>query len=393
MAKEEGEEKDTGKPVLRGGAGQADLPAEQMVMLLSKYADTYIDGLRFRSVCSSWRGEAEIPRESLSFPLLGLYDHTKTYYNDIIPDMCAYNRRVFFVHDSSHKETTCWPCKPRGWFVEIDGSSPRKIRWVLPKPGPREFNILEHRVSLLHEHYYDGRELTLREKTEKGYSLHLISTEKVAVIPTSKGLVALLIHDHRKNLALFKHGEAKWSPLDVVGDSGGDYTDIVTYKGHFYALQIRQNRNRVVEIDSMGNVTAFENPPVTNINNQKPSMEDRMLVASGVGLLLLRKYYLNRYNTNHEAVDQRTKILFKVYKLDAVLHEWVELNSLGDLTVLQFQTLAFAAPAKDLPGFDGNCIYFLKHEIFHKSSTIPVHPAPYKLKDGGWLEIESKFRV
>lgn len=157
---------------------------------------------------------------------------------------------------------------------------------------------------------------------------------------------------------ILKPGSQKWTWIE------GHYLDLrdfITYKGKFYT--VNQN-GRLIAFDEFGNMVEVASRiiPRDDIYDGKfkffhggTSECDNFtftLIESFGDLFLLYKYDI-------EFLEQVGK--FKIYKLDAEEHKWVEITSLDDRTLFLGQEGIFTLSAADVElmgfGCKGICIY------------------------------------
>lgn len=161
-------------------------------------------------------------------------------------------------------------------------------------------------------------------------------------------------------LALFKFSDNAWS---IIDDMPSPYDDLILYRNDFYA------------VDGTGRcVVVGENLRVTEIADAVFGGDKKYLVESNGELLLVDRYlsigsddqpfYYHRVQENEVYVPNDdtfvidTTVQFKVYKLDWVGKNWVEVKSLGGSMLFLGDNCSFSANACDFDGMRGDCIYF-----------------------------------
>lgn len=171
--------------------------------------------------------------------------------------------------------------------------------------------------------------------------------------------VIMTIHVSGK-LALFRFRDNAWS---IIDDMPSPYDDLILYKGDFYAA------------DGTGRtVVVGESLRVTEIADAVFGGDKKYLVELDGELLLVDRYlsigsddhpfYYHHIQENEvyapsdDNYVNDTTVQFKVYKLDWVGKNWVEVKSLGDSMLFLGDNCSFAAKACDFDGTTGSCIYF-----------------------------------
>ncbi|XVF68004.1 hypothetical protein PTKIN_Ptkin10aG0167800 [Pterospermum kingtungense] len=296
---------------------------------ISKRLHSPLDVTRFRSVCSTWRSAATFPeRHHLAprFPCGGWTNSSGDYYFTLL------KRTVFLIQT---KPST-------SWIVKIEyAHDPNKIQFFNPLSGfsrlydfPEGFNLLDFRVLELGEEYVIGNSILADSNSHMG---------KVALScsdSNANDFVLLSISDYR-NLAMFKPGNQGWTIIhqDTLCRY---YDDVIFYKGNFYAVDDKDG-TLVVGLDSKTSVIGA------------PAYGDRKYLLESKGELFLVAMYTCSVVKKHSLV-WRGK--FRVFKLDEVGKEWIEVKNLGDRVLFVGRYYAFTASAKDLSVCRGNYIVF-----------------------------------
>ncbi|XVF67996.1 hypothetical protein PTKIN_Ptkin10aG0167000 [Pterospermum kingtungense] len=150
--------------------------------------------------------------------------------------------------------------------------------------------------------------------------------------------VLLSISDYG-DLEMFKSSDQRWTPI-FQDTSSSYYDDVVFYKENFYAVDIR-GKILVVGLDSKISVVG---EPI-----EDPSYDGRRkyLVESKGELFLIAMYWSLVIGGP------------RVFKLDEVSKEWIEVNNLNDRELFIGNGCAFAATAEDLFVWRGNYIVFV----------------------------------
>ncbi|KAF2287950.1 hypothetical protein GH714_003427 [Hevea brasiliensis] len=338
---------------------------------ISKCLDTSIDLLRFRSVCTSWRCSVSpkprrlsgtfriLPNDGISRTSFGFYLSRRTVFLIRLPD--------------SHNQAA-----PKGWLVKIEEDIPDRKRLLnplsryklnsLPSNFPRVLNLLNLRICQL------GQEYVLHHVNYKPNSSSFsdagnLYMEKVVMIwlNCESDFMLLTIHVSGK-LALFRSGDRRWT---IIKDMPSPYDDVIVYKGNFYAVD---NTGRTVVVGLNTELSLTANPVFGG---------DKKYLVESDGELLLVDMYLS-IDTEEESLSfgeeylehlaqymsERT-VRFRVYKLDEEAKSWIEVKSLGDRVLFLGDDSTFSAPASDLSGCKGNCIFFVDN-FFYSRDECPT---------------------
>ncbi|KAK6240708.1 F-box domain - like 10 [Theobroma cacao] len=345
-------------------ADWTQLPKE-LLDLISKSLDKSFDVSRFRSVCSTWRSSVTSPKRhrlAPRFPVLpddgGISDTSFGF--------CLSKRIVFLL---GSPETNIQADSSASWVIKIEEDVPNnRIQLLnplsrsrfdsLPYNFPKPLNLLDFRVFEL------GEEYVLHYLNYHSYlgDVGNLYMEKVVVSCLDNNVndfFLLTIHVSGK-LAMFKSSEKKWT---IIEDMPSPYDDVILYKGNFYAVD---NTGRTVHV-GMDFETSVVGMPVFG-------GDKKFLVESKGELLLVDMYlsfeaeegscswtglgFVEEYFENLAIYMNERTVRFKVFQLDEVGKEWVEVKNLDDRVLFLGDDFTFSASAKDLSVCRGNCIIF-----------------------------------
>ncbi|OIV93556.1 hypothetical protein TanjilG_04788 [Lupinus angustifolius] len=314
---------------------------------IGKYLDKHIDILRFRSVCESWRSSiSPIHLNSLSFPL--------QIPHPINSSIDAYlNQATLYLVEPTHSSSN-FQSFSKGYLIKVEESKNHPFRLVSPisdrkinnhvSVSPMVLNLLEYRVFELCKSY--------NVHSNGG---HYVSVNKVVFFPNSTWIniensVACCVFREGK-LGLMKHGYEKWK---LVDENNFYYDDVIVFKGQFY---VTDKWGTISWIDTCSLKLIQYSPPLCGFGNKKH------LVESCGSVYVVDRYYESGPRTrrrnhvehpNHDAAVE----CFKVYKLDEEWGKWVDVKNLGDRVFILGNSCNFSVSAKDVIGYEGNCIYF-----------------------------------
>lgn len=145
----------------------------------------------------------------------------------------------------------------------------------------------------------------------------------------------------------------------IFGSNETHYDDIVVYQGQYYV------------VDNLGIVSWINNKSMNLVQYYPPLYgcgQLKNLIESD-GHLYVVDSYLDSERWRRPAwqdleidrVDRECmRMDMKVYMFDEELGTWVNVESLGNRVFVLGSECCFAFCAKDLPGWDGNCIYFME---------------------------------
>ncbi|XP_039049725.1 F-box protein SKIP23-like [Hibiscus syriacus] len=346
-------------------ADWTQLPGE-LLYLISKRLHTSFDVNRFRSICSTWRSTVTSPKRhrlAPRFPVLPDEGGMANTSNGF-----SLSKRIIFLlrlpkFNPETDRSTSWVVK-----IEEDGPNNRvqllnplsRSRFdSLPENFPKFFNLLEFSIVELGEEYVLHYLNHLSYLGDTG-NLYM---EKVVIScfdnNPNNGFVLLTIHVSGK-LAMFKTSDKKWT---IIQDMSSPYDDVILYEGNFYAVD-NNGRTVLVGLDFETSEAAM---PVFG-------GDKKFLVGSKGELLLVDKYlsieapegscswagldFVEEYFENIAFYMNERTVRFKVFKLDEVGKQWVDVKNLDDRVLFLGDDCSFSASVEDLNVCRGNCIIF-----------------------------------
>ncbi|KAK7250802.1 hypothetical protein RIF29_33496 [Crotalaria pallida] len=366
---------------------------------IGKYLDNRIEILRFRSVCKSWR--SSLPNSpsssSSSSPLTIPHPFIPNYINP-----CFLNLTTIYLLQPTHPSS---PSSSNGFLIKVSESenppsyllspiSGRRVLWMIrdryhhpvhpqilrrrdlgalsPPPVSVVWNLLDYRVFEVSKSY--SIRSGFSSDVSKVVFFHNSGWRHVEEEEDSS--VACCVFKEGR-LGLMKHGDEKWS-WSLLDDKNFYCDDVIVFKGQFYVT------------DKWGTISWFDissyklvqySPPLCGFGNKKH------LVESCGSLYVVDRYYVSEPSTTKwryvNGVNTRVAPVecFKVYKLDEELGTWVNVNDLGDRVFILGNNCNFSISAKDVRGYQGNCIYF--NDLFDS-----IYVRMYNLQDASIITIE-----
>ncbi|XP_059292976.1 putative F-box protein At5g60060 [Lycium ferocissimum] len=334
----------------------SDLPKE-LVKRISKGLDTYIDVLRLRAVCTTWRSSIPPFKNSPSLPLKLqvpiLPEYTSPYGRN--PDFYLIESTVYLFQplDDGGTSVNNNPSSSRGWLVKIMQTVDGKLRLVnplnhktiqvLPEDVPNKvLNLLDFRVFQVcksyHVQYVDRSRPCFDEDHDVGHlvsKILLMSTNYACSSTRANHYFSLMAIHSWGQLCYFKSGDEKWTKLK---DRSCEIDDIIVYKGDFCAV----NRyGETTKFDSLLNETK-----VASRLHNTGGKKYRLVESSGQLFLVDMSSWLDTINE------------IKLYRLDEQQHEWTIVHTLGDRIFFAGDDCCFSVSAKDFGDCRGNCIYY-----------------------------------
>ncbi|PIA32862.1 hypothetical protein AQUCO_04300059v1 [Aquilegia coerulea] len=327
--------------------------------LSSSSSSSWIDLIRFRSVCSSWRSSLT-SYPPYCFPnKISINPSNPTNGLLYSGNFTLSKRIILHLNLPNHSN---------GWIIKLEQDNSKLFHLLnplselkiqsLPSNFPKVFNFMDLRIVEL------GQEYVLRyaDKWPIGFGGDLYR-EKVVFSSNSPwsndDYVIMTIHVSGK-LALFRLKDSMWT---IIEEMPNPYDDVIYYKGKFYA------------VDGMGRaVVVGPSLTVTLVAYAVYGGDKKYLVELDGELLLVDRYlsigsddypiYHSQiqdyeiYVPNDDTYIVDTTVQFKVFKLDQLKKEWVEVKDLGDRMLFLGDNCSFSALASDFIGSKGNCIYF-----------------------------------
>ncbi|KAL4020273.1 hypothetical protein IC575_019044 [Cucumis melo] len=344
----------------------SDLPPE-LWPIIGKRLDTYIDVLRFRSVCRSWR--ASLPPFNAVSPLLPLDLPSPVFAADHLTDAFLIRRIIYRLSPLDHHKTfssassstSSSYCAAEGWLAKVESTKLGKMRFLHPlstRYAKCNSDLFRKEVNLLDFGIYE---------VAKSYTLGYTNGSpvpritKVVMFPDSpwidvKKCTILAVYAGGK-LGFAKHGDDKWTLID---HRNFHYDDVIVYKGQFYAVD---RWGTVFWIDSSMRLVQFS-PPLCGFGNQKHLVEcngelyvvDRFLDKEP---LLWNADIFHIHWLNNLIEDSPPKVIdFKLHRLDQEWGRWVEVKNLGNQSFILGNDCCFSVSTPNFEGLKGSCIYF-----------------------------------
>ncbi|KAJ6346252.1 hypothetical protein OIU78_008812 [Salix suchowensis] len=223
---------------------------------------------------------------------------------------------------------------PQGWLVKVEDL----------------LDLMNLRIREL-GHEYVLQHVSSSSFTDAG-NLYM---EKVVMIwlNCETEFVLLTIHVSGR-LAMFKSGDKRWT---IINEMPSPFDDVFVYKGRFYAVD-DTGRTVVVALDT--DLGLVGNPIFGG---------DKKYLVESKGDLLLVDMYLTMDSDEGLSIDddiveylvqymsERT-VQIKVFKLNEEGKSWIEVKNLEDQVLFIGDDSTFSAPASDLSGCKGNCLFF-----------------------------------
>jgi len=331
----------------------SQLPKELWTKI-GKYLDNHIDALRFRSVCQSFRSSIppSLPN-SPSFPLQiphpGINISTNNYLN----------QSTIYLIQPTDASSNSSSSSSKGWLIKVEESKNQPLSLLSPITDRKlSYPLSSNNTSLMIWNMLDYRviELCKSYKIEKitGFSSPV---KKIVFYPNSpwssvEDCVSCCIFQE-DIVGFIKHGDEKWK---LVDENNFCYDDIIVFKGQFY---VTDKWGTISWIDISSSKLIQFSPPLCGFGNKKHLVEscgnlyvvDRYSYYEGENVR--RNYVGRRHQAQYEVVE-----CFKVYKLDEEWGKWVDVKNLKDRAFILSPGCNFSISAKELIGYQGNCIYF-----------------------------------
>ncbi|XP_022762995.1 F-box protein SKIP23-like isoform X2 [Durio zibethinus] len=345
-------------------ADWTQLPQE-LLDLISKRLDTSYDVIRFRSVCSTWRSSVTTPKRHRLAPRFPVLPDEGGMVNTSFG--FSLSKRTVFLLQSP--ETNIETDTLTSWVIKIEEDVPKnRIQLLnplsrsgfdsLPDNFPKSLNLLEFRVFELGEEYVLHYLNHLSYLGDVG-NLYMEKVVLSCLDNNANDFVLLTIHVSGK-LAMFKSIDKKWT---IIQDMPSPYDDVILHEGNFYAVD-NTGRTVLVALD-------FE---ISVVGMPVFGGDKKFLVESKGELLLVDMYlsieaeegscswaglgFVEEYFENLAFYMNERTVRFKVFKLDEVGKEWVDVKSLNGRVLFLGDDCTFSASAEDLSVCRGNCIIF-----------------------------------
>ncbi|KGN48970.1 putative F-box protein At1g65770 [Cucumis sativus] len=335
----------------------SDLPP-QLWPLIGKRLDNYIDIVRFRSVCRSWRASLpQLNAISLLSPLLVShpFDHR-------IEDALVIRRIIYGTSPLRHHQTSTYPSSSSsssrasaGWLAKVETTNLGKLRFLTPLSTDwvksrnqvfrKEVNLLDFRIHEVAKSY-------ILRSTIGG----ILFINKVVVFPDSawidvkKTSIIVAVNIEGK-LGYTKVGDYKWT---LIGSPNFCFADLIVYEGEIYTVD---RLGTVFLIDSSMKLVQIS-PELGVISNEKH------LIECGGEIYVVDRFLEQKKDPellNSWFDEPMPRVVdFKVHRLDQEImgkSRWVEVKNLGNRAFVVGHN-SFSVSAADFEGFKENCIYF-----------------------------------
>ncbi|PKU66153.1 probable F-box protein At1g44080 [Dendrobium catenatum] len=306
-----------------------------LLLHISEHFTTFVDFIRFRSVCSSWRSAASTRRVPPSLPLLA--------FPPVDPDDS--NPTCFFLSVSEARFLKqCLPnsCRDKrfigsanGWFV-MRGKDPFTSDASLLNP----LTGTEIHLPPLCPHHF-GR-------TGVEFVFKIVVSSPVAAGQIS----AIAILGCSMQLALTRPGADEWT----LFGSSPNYQDALFFGGRFLVVD-RFKRVFACEVDESSGPRLVE---VMRYVSPIPFLwrERCYLVDSAGELMMVIRLF--------DATNAVKTTGFEVFKVDPNhRNQWIEVSSLGDRSLFVGLNRSISIRAREHPGCIENCIYFADDDFSH----------------------------
>ncbi|XP_038881862.1 putative F-box protein At1g65770 [Benincasa hispida] len=330
----------------------SDLPP-QLWPLIGKRLDNYIDIVRYRSVCRSWRASLpQLNAISLLSPLRLPHpaDHR-------FEDVLVIRRIIYAISPLHHHQISTSPSASRaseGWLAKIETTKLGKMRFLSPlctdwvksknRVFQKEVNLLDFRIHEVAKSY-------ILRSTIGG----IVLINKVVIFPDSawidvkKNSIIVAVRVDGK-LGFTKFGDNNWT---LIGNPNFQFDDLIVYKGEIYTVN---RQGTVFLIDSSMKLVQIS-PELGIFSNQKH------LVECGGEIYVVDRFLESKKNPEliyFFGESLPSVVDFKVVKLEQEIRgrsRWVEVKNLGNQAFVLGHN-CFSVSAADFEGFKENCIYF-----------------------------------
>ncbi|XVF35887.1 hypothetical protein REPUB_Repub19eG0010000 [Reevesia pubescens] len=359
----------------------------ELLESISENLKIYIDYLRFRAVCRSWR--FSIPKTPFHLPpqlpwlMLPPSQSHQIQSHRAFYDISANKLRFLSLPDSSNpNKRHCG--SSHGWLIILDESPNILLLNPLSK-AKLHLPLLSTFPNVESFNYSDiGKEYSLRSPSGDRYSLNLRQMrdsfiKKIVLSANpSKDLnfVAIAILNQTGELAYCKNGDESWR---FIQGSQSYSEDVIYFNGLCYAVN---KQGGIVTCN-----VRHDSPRVSFIETPRQLGGDmQYLVHSEDELLLVTRYLDLEINVEPDQsyLIYRTK-RFEVSRLVWSGPHWERVKSLNDKMLFIGENSSLSLSASDFTGCMGNCIYFTDdYSETNYDGAFGEHDIGiYKLWDGG----------
>ncbi|PRQ47204.1 hypothetical protein RchiOBHm_Chr2g0097161 [Rosa chinensis] len=169
-----------------------------------------------------------------------------------------------------------------------------------------------------------------------------------------------------------------------------DYDDVIFYQGKFCAVS---QSGKLAAMDSSFKWKVIAFPVSTSMWWKK---EKKKNLVESLGELLLVERHGSTFVAKHCSVEDMLKneVKFKVYKLDGVRKQWVEMkgSDLDDRIFFVGEDCCFSVSTRDFPGCQRNCMYFC-YEVWCGKNVISSRIGVFHLDVGRGSPLEASANI
>ncbi|KAJ9159340.1 hypothetical protein P3X46_024850 [Hevea brasiliensis] len=323
----------------------SDLQPELLELIISKLS--FINIIRLKAVCSSWRSFAEsyvsfLPRTPWLLLPGNQEHHARCFFS-------LEDNKVYQIKNISNLFGDDAWCvgSSHGWLVLLDDEAKpfllnpfSQVRIQLP--------TIERFVFLVHKSYFI-------KVLRKGFITRAILSSDPS---HDNNYVVVLILGYVSRLAFYKKGVSGWT---ISNGASRKYCDIIYCNDLFYALTL-DNSIEVWDFHASLPIKNREIHPsvprkimeATECLRSPHCCQSHLVESSGDLLLVLRylgkegKLWVCPYRTQN----------FHVYRLDSNDPNWVEVDNLKNEVLFLAGNHSMSLSAQDFSGFEKNSIYF-----------------------------------
>ena len=342
------------------------LPTD-LLNTIEAHLELYVDKVRLRCVCSSWRSSlSEMPNHKacqLPWLLLPYKDNVIGTSNS---SSCGFldplEKKVHKLELPEIGEKV-FKGSAYGWVVVANKNdtiylvNPLTRAKVKLPPYSKFPDVRKYRADK-HENEY--LIWSLSPISTPGDSYLTDSTQvrnyrlKRVVLSSSPSngsdFVAVAIYSEMGSLAYCKRRDKKWS---IIDGTRPPYSDVIFHQGQLYALKCN-GQLMVCDIGSYPKPIVTELAPMPYTR----AMDDLCLVGTSSGLMKVERRKKAGYIYEPRELFIRNTISFNIFKLDTSGRNWYQVKSLGDDVLFLGLNSSLTFSSRDFPLYKGNSIYF-----------------------------------
>ncbi|KAG6650931.1 hypothetical protein CIPAW_06G077200 [Carya illinoinensis] len=338
----------------------------------------YIDKVRLRCVCSSWRSHLPKLSNHSVGPWLLLPDNlgSKTcgFWNPL-------EKNVYKLDLPEAGDQILFKGSDHGWVVIHDNKD--VIYALNPLTGARVWLPPRSKFPDIREYdaHNQDNEYQIWEGILAGYNFTeyyslgashvrngLLQKVVFSSSPACSDFVAVAIFGEFAKLAYCKWGDDKWSFLD---EDVFLMEDLLFHGGQLYGVQ---HQGRLVVLDNIMNVGSNSCPkPKFKEIVPKPTrmlLDKLYLYWSSSGLIMVRRDIeydgVDGYDEYGDQIITIETVGFEIFKLDTIAQTWCEVKSIGDDVLFLGSNSTISFSALDFPSYKRNCIYFSDTQLNFK---------------------------